>query len=247
MKDECFAAYLHDNDFLRQVLPISSGANVILKKIFHLNPLRRITLPELRKEILKLDTFYMTDDERLYGAKLVQAPQAAVKGPGPGKKERGVVAERVPVGNTRSNDSGYVDPEEVYVFSSPPDSPRPPPAAVANAVADVKLVQKTKEFSVGSESPPLTNQGSGSSSGDSDGPITPATYPIDPGVDVPDLPDGESLDQPAVFTAVAAAPKSTLVANANNPESHKVPSKHTNLFRMAFRHIRGIPAGTGPS
>ena len=40
--DDCFAAYLRDNNFLRQVLPISDGVNTLLKQIFTINPLRRI-------------------------------------------------------------------------------------------------------------------------------------------------------------------------------------------------------------
>src|SRR6266498_1757715 len=55
--DDCFAAYLHDNDFLKHVLPISEGVNNILKDIFILSPSHRISLPKLRERVLSLEVF----------------------------------------------------------------------------------------------------------------------------------------------------------------------------------------------
>ncbi|KAF9076749.1 kinase-like domain-containing protein, partial [Rhodocollybia butyracea] len=60
IKDDCFSAFLFDRDFLRTVLPISAQANHILKCIFHLNPLNRISIPDLRREVLAVDTFFMS-------------------------------------------------------------------------------------------------------------------------------------------------------------------------------------------
>ncbi|KAK0482417.1 kinase-like domain-containing protein [Armillaria novae-zelandiae] len=57
-KDKCFDAYLTNNDYFLAVLPISEGANSIFKKIFDLDPSSRISLPELRSEIVALDTFF---------------------------------------------------------------------------------------------------------------------------------------------------------------------------------------------
>ncbi|EEB86736.1 hypothetical protein MPER_16199, partial [Moniliophthora perniciosa FA553] len=56
--DEHFSRFLYDEDFIQQLLPISDGANRILKRIFDLNPLRRISIHNLRNEILALETFH---------------------------------------------------------------------------------------------------------------------------------------------------------------------------------------------
>ncbi|PCH45060.1 kinase-like protein, partial [Wolfiporia cocos MD-104 SS10] len=55
--DECYRAYLQDQDFLYRTLPISSGANDILQRIFTSDPSRRITIPFLRLKIMQVDTF----------------------------------------------------------------------------------------------------------------------------------------------------------------------------------------------
>ncbi|KAK4048528.1 Serine/threonine protein kinase [Microbotryomycetes sp. JL201] len=61
--DETFCAYLGNPDFLRSILPISEHTNRILKRIFALNPAMRISLKELRREVLSVKTFVMTEDE----------------------------------------------------------------------------------------------------------------------------------------------------------------------------------------
>ncbi|EKM80146.1 hypothetical protein AGABI1DRAFT_73057 [Agaricus bisporus var. burnettii JB137-S8] len=58
--DSCFQAYLLDNNFLFKVLPISAEANAIIKRIFTIDPLRRITLHQLREEITRVGTFFRT-------------------------------------------------------------------------------------------------------------------------------------------------------------------------------------------
>ncbi|KAI9607127.1 hypothetical protein H4Q26_005641 [Puccinia striiformis f. sp. tritici PST-130] len=61
--DETFRAYLANPDFLRSILPISEGCNSILKRIFSLNPVARISLDELKVEIAQIKTFNMTTAE----------------------------------------------------------------------------------------------------------------------------------------------------------------------------------------
>lgn len=60
--DDCFQAYMNNPDWLRQMLPISHTASSIIRRIFVVDPSSRITLPELRREILGADTFFRDHD-----------------------------------------------------------------------------------------------------------------------------------------------------------------------------------------
>jgi serine/threonine protein kinase len=61
--DQCFQAYLRDNDFLGNVLPISAEANAIIKRIFTIDPLNRITLEGLKDEIIQVGTFFRSHQQ----------------------------------------------------------------------------------------------------------------------------------------------------------------------------------------
>jgi serine/threonine protein kinase len=50
--DSTYRAYLKDRQFLKTILPLSSGLNAILQRVFEPNPMKRITLPELRARIM---------------------------------------------------------------------------------------------------------------------------------------------------------------------------------------------------
>jgi hypothetical protein len=76
--DPCFDAYIRDKNFLRTALPISGAAFLILKRIFTLNPQRRITIPDLRKEILLVDTFYKTEMEQAAALPPINPPRRQV-------------------------------------------------------------------------------------------------------------------------------------------------------------------------
>lgn len=60
LKDETFRAFLADPDFLLSILPISRELNRILKRIFCIDPLRRITLYELKEKIRNCKYFTRT-------------------------------------------------------------------------------------------------------------------------------------------------------------------------------------------
>lgn len=245
-KDECFVAFLHDEDWLRRVLPISRGANEILKRIFHLNPLRRIPLPDLRKEILKLDSFFMSKEE------LATAPTSvrqALKGARDGISQEAPVVSFDDTTFRNSSSSGgtssSVSSDEVYVFRSPPDDHTmlPEPGTVpVPVIADVRdsgslFVGPAASGGKGSES----NSQSSGSSADSDGPITPATRPIDPTIEVPDLPEGETLDQSAVIPVfVAEMPKLPPAVRIGKPLWRG--SYHV---RMALKRLKSLSLGGG--
>lgn len=60
LKDETFRAFLADPDFLLSILPISRELNRILKRIFCIDPVRRITLSELKEKIRNCKYFTRT-------------------------------------------------------------------------------------------------------------------------------------------------------------------------------------------
>ncbi|CAD6584258.1 MAG: hypothetical protein TREMPRED_003781 [Tremellales sp. Tagirdzhanova-0007] len=77
--DDTFRAYVHNPDFLRTILPISNALNVILKGLFALEPRDRTSLRQLRKQILAVETFTMTDDELRTAHSAARAAAASVR------------------------------------------------------------------------------------------------------------------------------------------------------------------------
>ncbi len=62
-EDRNFSDFLMDRTILLDVLPVSDGAYSLLKKIFSPRPERRPSLDEIRREVLAMDTFFLTDRE----------------------------------------------------------------------------------------------------------------------------------------------------------------------------------------
>jgi serine/threonine protein kinase len=62
-EDRDFSDYLMDRAILLDVLPVSDGAYSLLTKIFSPRPERRPSLDEIRREVLAMDTFFLTDRE----------------------------------------------------------------------------------------------------------------------------------------------------------------------------------------
>lgn len=61
-EDATFRAYLRNPAFLSSILPLSPELDGILRRIFERDPLKRITIPELRDLILRCPRFTMRSD-----------------------------------------------------------------------------------------------------------------------------------------------------------------------------------------
>lgn len=57
MDDSTFRAYMRDRNFLQTILPITDELNLIFRRIFEVNPHRRICLEELRELIIHCPRF----------------------------------------------------------------------------------------------------------------------------------------------------------------------------------------------
>ncbi|KAF9969065.1 hypothetical protein BGZ65_012308 [Modicella reniformis] len=86
-RDETFSAYVHNNDFLQTILPMSHELNEIIKSVFCLNPSKRITLSELARRVQACSSFtipefyaysnaFSTSDTRVAAATAVAISQA---------------------------------------------------------------------------------------------------------------------------------------------------------------------------
>lgn len=98
--DQCFQAFLSDNNFLGNVLPISAEVNMIIKRIFTIDPLRRISLEKLKEEIIQVRTFFKSQRQLksshrpLQAEKLIEPTDSSwqtVSEPAPAKPNRVVV------------------------------------------------------------------------------------------------------------------------------------------------------------
>ncbi|KAG5639255.1 hypothetical protein H0H81_004916 [Sphagnurus paluster] len=234
-KDECFAAYLHDRDFLRQVLPISEGANDILKRIFRINPLSRITLLELREEILTLDTFFMTDEELSTAGSTVRAAAITYAETKPLEENLAPsAADDILLDSGDATDSS-VSSDEIYTFNSPPDDEppstllAPPPGFLT--VPNANLNSASTSTARASAS---TNSGS-----ESEGPITPATHAVDLTVEVPDFPEGQGIGHTAASYVGLPKKKSPTESKIKKAFNRK------HIFRLAFERIKRRSSGSG--
>jgi len=191
-EDSSFSAYLQDPNFLRFVLPISQGANRILNRIFTLNPFCRITLPELRTEILKLDTFFMTKDELANAPEHVKTAANAYGARRPSFEIAlsGAYDDDSPSDTDSEDSASLADSDDFYIHTRIKEFGSID--AARSGGFDVSLCQSVDiaDFSIGVAS------SSGSSEEGSDGPITPETIATHPRIAVPDFPDGENLGEP---------------------------------------------------
>jgi hypothetical protein len=225
-QDECFAAFLADNDFLSRVLPISNGANRILKRCFKLHPLGRPSIAQIREEVLKIDTFFLTEKELAAASSAQRAMAQYYAAPVP-KNEFSSDSESAGtlVDNPNANSSvTSVDSEEVYLYSTPQIDSEPwqlaPPADVDSSSAG-------------------QSEASSDSGADSSGPLTPASHAVDLATEVPDLPEGQNIDE-SVTLAAPDAPKPTQISVAGSPVTEPTLKPRGSLFKRVVNHFKVI-------
>lgn len=78
--DECYSSYLNNPNFLRSMLPISKGADEILRRIFTRHEFSRISLSYLRQMVVNVDTFFMTQAEIANASEQVRKVAASYYG-----------------------------------------------------------------------------------------------------------------------------------------------------------------------
>ncbi|KAH9482564.1 Negative regulator of sexual conjugation and meiosis [Psilocybe cubensis] len=228
--DECFSAFIHDNNFLRRVLPISEEINTLLKKIFTMNPLSRISLPALRAEILQIKEFFDYEHQETSRAQedIKKTPSAEAGRPVVSKPaaERSIFSQ-----HSRGSD-------ECYIFPSPVvDHPYIAHARkVPSSFRDIDPVNNALGiFTIGDSVESRSEPSSGSSSGpESRGPITPAANAVEPSVAVPDIPEEEGLGEPVRL------PSTTFLSKFRPISVKAKRSRGGDFFRSAIQRLRGL-------
>lgn len=176
-----------------------------------MNPLSRISLPALRREILNVDTFFHKEP--------LPAHMSTQSNTEPGQV---VVLSNTLFENARTSS---VSSDEHYFFRSPADEHSSPPEEIPRA-QDITACSSSSSGSSYGRVWISSSSGSGS---DSDGPITPAHYPIDPAIEVPDLPEGEGIGQ-------AYDDSGEIGSSASSPKKRR----KSQLIRKAFMRIKAL-------
>lgn len=111
LEDETFRAYLNDPKLLLKILPISTELNKILKRIFCLDPRRRITLDELYSKIQRCTYFTRTPEVEKYESMMAAAANSVAT---TGRKAKIIKNIQVPT---------KMDIANMNTLPSPPDTP----------------------------------------------------------------------------------------------------------------------------
>lgn len=111
LEDETFRAYLNDPKLLLKILPISTELNKILKRIFCLDPRRRITLDELYSRIQRCTYFTRTPEVEKYEEMMAAAANSVATA---GRRAKSIKNIQVPT---------KADIANMNALPSPPDTP----------------------------------------------------------------------------------------------------------------------------
>ncbi|KIJ70058.1 hypothetical protein HYDPIDRAFT_77576 [Hydnomerulius pinastri MD-312] len=205
--DEAFLAYVHNQDHLREMLPISHALNELLKRTFNLNPSARISIPEMREAILNMESFYMTPEELRVASD--NAKEAAIgytrRAPATKLVVHQAMSDSTLVNSYDSEDyssNGDDFPHPNWSYDSAErimalrESAEPPPRSYAGRYVDYG--DRASNFIIGSDSSSLGS--------DSQGPVTPEAFASDLAPEVADLAEGETLGEGLVTLDLVGKP-----------------------------------------
>lgn len=159
VKDKSFVEFLRNENYLMELLPISKEANVLFRKIFEYEPTERINLSTLRREIIALPSFFLNNEE-LARAGEVARDAAAYCGVRVEPIQGGLPAKKAKA-------VGAVRKER---------TPAQPPRASPPRCDDLSVVTPSMDITDASVSDVS-----------SEGPVTPASYPVQMEGYIPDI------------------------------------------------------------
>ncbi|PBK83999.1 kinase-like protein [Armillaria gallica] len=198
--DFFFRTYLEDADHLGRSLPgISAGACTILKKIFRLEPRSRISLADLQREITELETFFSDELSPDSSSRHSPALQPSISSLGSTPSNEigtlridddddifSVACEDVEAGVT-DGDSLICDLDAIRLIGRPVSAPEVAYSQFAGDERDATSTSRAIR--------PVMSSSWIASSAYSDGPITPETHPVHVDVEVPDMEEGEGINE----------------------------------------------------
>ncbi|KAJ7179027.1 serine/threonine protein kinase, negative regulator of sexual conjugation and meiosis [Mycena filopes] len=220
LNDECFVAFLENRDFILNSLPISKGVNELLKQCFRMHPLARPSISSIRDTVDNLETFFLTDEELFHASSAQRAIAKYYSEPTPENTFSPDSAQDGTLCDDSDTDVSSLDPDEVYLYSSPP-------------FASPKLLDPNSQIPGDSSS---IGPSDVSSISESSGPITPASQPVEPIVDVevPELPEDQNIGESAAFPRRFPGP------TAKPPSTNAVKPPAPSIFKKTIRRLKAM-------
>ncbi|CCM00805.1 uncharacterized protein FIBRA_02847 [Fibroporia radiculosa] len=213
--DQYFADFLlHRDDYFDRMPFLSKTASALLSCMFELNPKYRMNIPELRKTILGIETFFAVDDQlptanamlqRLDGVldSLLHEDDEECYGSLPEDMAEEVLEEEVTVEEVIVHEAVVIEEivtvEEVDLSQLHPD----------NYYKMQEMGSSVSAF-VAAYGDDCESATTSTTCSDSSGPPTPGTYAHDPQIEIPDIMEGEGLGQIRVRLPSPARPSKKL-------------------------------------
>jgi hypothetical protein len=207
--DRGFAAFRADNNYLLNAMKITRPANALLKRCFHMNPLRRPTLAEFREAVDAIDSFSTEHESR------VPPPLPPRRLPRP--------LPQFPVTATT------FEWDATPSFAAGDCEKTPKPACTFHMPQPIMFTPFDLDSSLSSlvAGPPSSDSDSSAPSvvsvADSSPPPTPATFPADPA----DIRVSSSIPSLADCVRLPALPKRAYLGHLRPARANPVPSMIT--------------------